>query len=154
MTSNGLIAKYQLTSVMSPYWAIILKESSILTCIYQWVCGLLPSFVNGSRIQFVMCQLMQTAILNYLDDLAGADAPDLVLKAYEELGNVLLSCGLEESKEKACPPSTCMTFIGVLFNSEDLTLSVTPERVQVLLDLLQLWLQKQSDMSMSDDITF
>ena len=37
-----------------------------------------------------------------------------------------------------------MTFIGVLFNSEDLTLSVTPERVQELLDLLQLWLQKQS----------
>ena len=91
-----------------------------------------------------MCQLMQIAILNYLDDLAGADAPELALKSYEELGNVLLSCGLEESKEKACPPSTCMTFIGVLFNSEDLTLSVTPERVQELLDLLQLWLQKQS----------
>ena len=37
-----------------------------------------------------------------------------------------------------------MTFIGVSFDSEDLTLSVTPERVQELLDLLQLWLQKQS----------
>ena len=91
-----------------------------------------------------MCQLMQIAILNYLDDRAGADAPELALKPYEDLGNVLLSCGLEESKEKACPPSTCMPSIGVLFNSEDLTLSVSPERVQELLDLLQLWLQKQS----------
>ena len=66
-----------------------------------------------------MCQLMQIAILNYLDDLALADGPDLALKSYEELGNVLLSSGLEEYKEKACLPSTCMTFIGVLLNSED-----------------------------------
>ena len=87
---------------------------------------------------------MQIAILNYLDDLAGADAPELALKLYEELDNVLLSCGLEESWEKACLPSTCMTFIRVLFNSEDFTLSVTPKRVQELLDHLQLWLQKQS----------
>ena len=38
-----------------------------------------------------MCQLMQIAFLNYLDDHAGADAPELALKSYEELGNVLLS---------------------------------------------------------------
>ena len=31
-----------------------------------------------------------------------------------------------------------MTFIRVLFNLEDLTLTVTPEREQELLDLLQL----------------
>ena len=91
-----------------------------------------------------MCQMMQIAVLNYLDDFAGADTPELALKAYEELGNVLISCGIEESKEKACPPSTKMVFIGVMFDTEDLTLSVTPERVQEILELVESWLQKQS----------
>ena len=89
-----------------------------------------------------MCQMMQIAILNYLDDLAGADKPELALKAYTELGNLLKSCGLEESKDKATPPSTEMVFIGVLFNTVDMTLSVTPERVQEILDLVEVWLHK------------
>ena len=35
-----------------------------------------------------------------------------------------------------------MTFIGVLFDSEELTLSVTPERLQEILSLLEVWLLK------------
>ena len=35
-----------------------------------------------------------------------------------------------------------MTFIGVLFDSEELTLSVTPERFQEILSLLEVWLLK------------
>ena len=61
---------------------------------------------------------------------------------YDELGNLLNSCGLEESKDKATPPSTKMVFIGVLFNTTDMTLSVTPERVQEILDLVEIWLYK------------
>ena len=37
-----------------------------------------------------------------------------------------------------------MTFIGVLFNSHDLTLSVTPERVKEILDLVNIWLRKST----------
>ena len=55
-----------------------------------------------------------------------------------ELGQLLESCGIEESKQKACPPSTRMTFIRVLFDSEKLTLSVTPERLQEILRLLEV----------------
>ena len=64
------------------------------------------------------------------------------MKAYDELGNLLNSCGLEESEDKATPPSTKMVFIGVLFNTTDMTLSVTPERVQEILDLVEIWLYK------------
>lgn len=89
-----------------------------------------------------MCQMLHIAILNYLDDFAGADKPELAPKSFVELGKLLVSCGIEESKEKACPPSTRMVFIGVLFDSEELTLSVTPERLLEIQELLEVWLQK------------
>ena len=60
-----------------------------------------------------MCTLLSIAVVNYLDDFAGADKPELV-------------------------------FIGVYFYTEDLTLSVTPERVRETLDLTDLWLYKDS----------
>ena len=96
-----------------------------------------------NAIQY-MCHILHIAILNYLDDLAGADEPESAWRSYSELGNILSSCGLEESSEKACPPNTQMTFIGVLFNSQDLTLSVTPERVKEILELVNIWLLKST----------
>ena len=89
-----------------------------------------------------MCLMMKIAVLNYLDDFAGADSPMAAQRSFTELGRLLESCGIEESKQKACPPSTRMTFIGVLFDSEALTLSVTPERLQEILSLLDVWLLK------------
>ena len=84
----------------------------------------------------------ENCYLNYLDDFAGASGPARAHKSFIELGQLLESCGIEESKQKACPPSTRMAFIGVLFDSEELTLSVTPERLQEILSLLEVWLLK------------
>ena len=47
--------------------------------------------------------------------------------SYLELEQVLSYSGLEESVQKACYPSSEMTFVGVLFNSNNFTLKVTPE---------------------------
>ena len=91
-----------------------------------------------------MCHMLHIVILNYLEDFAGAEKPELALKPFQELGNLLVSCGIEESKEKACPPSTKMVFIGGLFDTDDLTLSVTAEKVQEILELVSTWLQKKS----------
>ena len=91
-----------------------------------------------------MCQMLQIAVINFLDDFGGAEKPELSSKAFQELGNLISSCGTEESKEKACSPSTKMVFTGVLFNTEDMTLSVTPERVQEILELVNEWLHKKS----------
>ena len=69
-----------------------------------------------------ICQILRISIENYLDDLAGADYPHKAWDSYHEMGRVLDFCGLEESVEKACPPSTRMVFIGVLFDSETMAL--------------------------------
>ena len=68
-----------------------------------------------------MCFILGSLIIYYLDDLASAECKQKAAKAYQELGNLLYNCGLEESACKACALCAKMAFLGVLFNSEDLT---------------------------------
>ena len=51
--------------------------------------------------------------------------------------------GLEESAGKACPPSTQMTFIGVLFDTNSLILKITPERLAEIQMVVTEWLLKE-----------
>lgn len=107
----------------------------------------------GLRSAAFLCQRMTNAIsfimfkigvliLNYLDDLASAETRENAEFAYCTLGTVLQKCGIEESVDKASPPSTIMTFIGVLFNSETMTVEVTPERLTEIKALIVRWLDK------------
>ena len=94
--------------------------------------GLKSSAFIAQRVTNVvkyMSKVSQVSIENYLDDLAGADTPDKAWKSFYELGHILEFCSSEEALERSCPPSTQMTFIGVLFDTESLTLLVTPERL-------------------------
>ena len=96
-----------------------------------------------NAIAFIMFKI-GIYILNYLDDLASAETVDKAQFAYETLGAVLHKCGIEEAKKKACPPSTVMTFIGILFNTEKLTMEVTTERLHEIRYLLQSWLDRDT----------
>ncbi|CAG2195806.1 unnamed protein product [Mytilus edulis] len=60
--------------------------------------------------------------------LAGCDVQEKAFGADAILGEVLDNCGLEESVEKAAPPSTYMVFLGILFDSVSFTLSITKDR--------------------------
>ncbi len=51
-------------------------------------------------------------------------------------------CGIEESIEKACEPSTRMICLGILFDTVSMTLEITPERLNEIRSLVALWLQK------------
>ena len=95
----------------------------------------------GCRSAAYCCQRLTNAItvimfkigiyiLNYLDDLASAETKDKAQFAYEHLGDVLNKYGIEEATNKSCPPSTVMTLIGILFNTEKLCMEVTPERLR------------------------
>ncbi|MEW8547203.1 MAG: reverse transcriptase domain-containing protein, partial [Candidatus Thiodiazotropha sp.] len=96
-----------------------------------------------SSITYI-CKILQILIVNYLDDLAGADTPEKAWASFSELGKVFLYCGLEESVEKACSPSTEMVFIGVLFDTETMTLKVTSERLVEIRSMVFEWLKKDT----------
>lgn len=92
-----------------------------------------------SAVVFI-CLMAGFYILNYLDDFAGAEKPEKSQNAFEFLGAVLENCGLKESIAKAAPPSTRMVFLGVLFDTETLTLEVPEFRLQEIGCLVSEWL--------------
>ncbi len=108
------------------------------------------SLSMGLRTSALCCQRMTAAIQHiynnlgfdivvYLDDLGGAEVPEKADLAYRTLGNVLQKAGFEAKESKSCPPSTKMSFLGVGFDTNTLTLEVTKDRLAEILDLLGLW---------------
>lgn len=87
-------------------------------------------------------QSKENAGVVYLDDLAGADTPERAFIADEQLGDVLSKSGVIENLSKHCPPSTLMTFLGVLFDTVNSELRVTDERLAELSSLLLNWSNK------------
>ena len=103
----------------------------------------------GCRSSAYLCQRVTNAVafimfkigilvLNYLDDLASAETKENALFAYNTLSKLLQNCGIEEAKDKSCPPCTVMTFIGVLFNTESMAIEITPERLLEVKKLIKL----------------
>ena len=72
---------------------------------------------------------------NYIDDFGGAETPDKSAAAFQTLGSLLADLNLDSSCNKASPPATVMVFLGVLVNTGEMTVSVSPERIQELLSL-------------------
>ena len=91
-----------------------------------------------------MCQISHVCIENYLYDFAGEITPIKHWSHFYELGKISEFYGLEEALEKPCPPSAPMIFIGVLFDTESLTLLVTHERLQEITKFVNSWLQYQT----------
>ena len=58
------------------------------------------------------------------------------------MANLLEDLGLEESKEKYHPPSTSMPYLGVQFDSERMTMSIPPDKLQELREDVNLWTRK------------
>ena len=109
----------------------------------------------GLRSSAMCCQRITNAIRHlyqkrgydlvaYLDDLASAEVPSQADQAYSEMGKVLEEAGLQEQKQKSVPPSTNIVFLGVMFDSVSLTLSVPQDRVQETIAALDEWLLSES----------
>jgi hypothetical protein len=107
----------------------------------------------GLRTAALICQRLTNAVsfiynkwgwfaVNYLDDFGGAEVWEKAEKAFVELGRLLKECGLEESLLKAWAPNTWMVFLGILFDTVNMTLSVTPERLYEIMLLLAKWSKK------------
>ena len=76
---------------------------------------------------------------NYLDDLIGVNAPEQGNEAFDSLGRLLFELGLQENHEKACPPATKQVVLGVLVDTLNGTVSVPPERMTEIIDMVNDW---------------
>ena len=83
-------------------------------------------------------------LFNYLDDFIGVSLFCDAERDCHDLQMLLESLSLEESKDKACLPSTVMTCLGVDIDTVAFTLSITPSRLYEIETLLDTWLSKKS----------
>ena len=82
-------------------------------------------------------------VVNYCDDLAGCERSSQKSTAsFQALGSLMGELGLEESVKKASPPSTKMVFLGVHFDTVEMTMCVPPEKIQELRFDLDKWVRK------------
>ena len=110
--------------------------------------GLRSAAMACQRVTNAVCFMLSRVgcnVLSYLDDFMGISAPRTAFADYALTGSLLQALGLQESSHKACPPSTRVTCLGVLFDTINFTMSVTPDRLlELQTDLLPKWLTKKS----------
>ena len=102
----------------------------------------------GLRSAAIACQRSTSAVswisrqqgrslFNYLDDFIGVSSPSTTTSAFQALGDLLTSLGLQESSEKSCSPSPVMICLSVQLDTNNFTLSMSSERlceIETLLD--------------------
>ena len=66
---------------------------------------------------------------NYLDDFIWVAPPDKSERDFHKLGWLLQDIGVWQSEHKACPPTSLMVVLGIMFNTINMTISIVPEWV-------------------------
>ena len=110
--------------------------------------GLRSAAMACQRVTNSVCFMLSQAgcfAFSYLDDFMGISTPHDADRHFELSGSLLQALGLQESSQKVCQPSTQMICLGALFDTVNLTMSVTPARLRELQDaVLPQWLVKKS----------
>ena len=77
--------------------------------------GLCSSAMMCHRTTNTVSYLYKTlgfSCTNYIDDFGGAETPDMFTQAFNTLGDLFTSLGLQSSPDKDCPPTTSIVFLG------------------------------------------
>ena len=78
--------------------------------------------------------------VNYLDDLGAAEEDARADEAYDCLGRIMDSIGIKESKGKTKPLAYIAIFLGILFNTISMTLTITAECLEEIRNILREWI--------------
>ena len=81
--------------------------------------------------------------INYSDDIGGVEASQArALESSQRLSELLDDLGLQESRDKYHPPSNCMPYLGVQFDSIKQVMSVPPDKLAEVREVVSLWKKK------------
>ena len=81
-------------------------------------------------------------LLYYVDDFVGAELRELIWEAYNALTGLLSNLRVDISAEKLVPPTTRLEFLGITFNSENMTMEISEAKMHEIRQELQVWLYK------------
>ena len=82
-------------------------------------------------------------VVNYSDDLGGVESDKhRAIESFTQLKRLLDDLGLEESVKKAEAPNTQMTYLGVMFDSESMSMRVPPDKLAEIKSEIGKWVKK------------
>ena len=81
--------------------------------------------------------------LNYSDDIGGCEMSlERATMSFNALGSLFTDLGLDESTSKAHPPSMTMPYLGILFDTEKMRMSIPPEKIAEVREEINLWMKR------------
>ncbi len=152
ITAKGPGCKLFKRDLKAAYRQFHIDPGDVPLLCYVWQGQLFADLVlaMGLRTSAFICQRLTNAVsyifhnmgfqcLNYLDDFGAAELPTMADEAFVALGRLLELLGLQESIEKAVSPTTKMSFLGILFDTETMTMSIDSSRLTEILNMLEEW---------------
>ena len=76
---------------------------------------------------------------NNIDDLGGAEIPELADESFQKMGDLLVEFNIEESLSKACGCCTRMIFLVIIVDTIKMTLELDENRLAELRKLREEW---------------
>ncbi len=103
----------------------------------------------AQRTALAVCYMAEKAdpssLMVFVDDFLGIKSTkEAAQESSERLSSKLKKVGLVEATEKRQPPSQVATWIGIQFNSLDMTMKMPADKVKETLLLVQEWARKTS----------
>ena len=81
----------------------------------------------------------------YVDDFAGVHSTYMeAVAAFADFESLCSTLGLKIAPEKSTFPATHMEWLGFMFNTVDMTITIPPDKLQDIQELAGLWLRKAS----------
>ena len=119
----------------------------------KWYMDICPPF--GLRTSALFMQRTSEAICYmhgragylsrpYLDDFGGAEPSyDRARAALQKLQDIMQDLGVQEAKHKTCGPTRCMVWLGLLYNSQNMTISIPQTKMEEVMEMLLSWEGKE-----------
>ena len=93
-----------------------------------------------------VCYIMRQRgfhVIDYIDDYMGFGMPSVVHASFASLFDLMQDLGLTVSDKKPIPPSTQVVCLGMLIDTEKGTVSIPPEKLRQINDIIREWLTKK-----------
>ena len=109
--------------------------------------GLRTSALFMQRTSEAICHIHAKAGYRsrpYLDDFGGAESTlTEASAAMRTLQNIMRELGVQEAEHKACGPAQQIVWLGLLYDSITMTISIPPAKMEEIMALLRDWRGRQ-----------
>ncbi|MCP4262543.1 MAG: hypothetical protein GY774_34330 [Planctomycetes bacterium] len=83
--------------------------------------------------------------LSYIDDIAGADRTEKTAwESYSRCSKLLKELGLDQACHKASPPGQCVTWLGITFNTQEMTMLIPTTKIREIQRMADEWASKRT----------